>query len=121
MKAMRLAACLAALGCGLAGAQMKASQSGEMCDPCLPPAMKKAAIPKRTATEGPALRAEVEQRLRAPFDAAAREGVLTREQAAGAGLGFIARNFDAIDRRGRGAIRFEDYKAFLKERGAALD
>lgn len=121
MKATRIAAWLAALGCGLAGAQMKTSQSGEMCDPCLPPAMKKLETPKRASTAGPALRAEVEQRLRAPFDAAAREGVLTREQAAAAGLGFIASNFEAIDRRGRGAIRFEDYKAFLKERGAALD
>jgi hypothetical protein len=75
----------------------------------------------RTPTQGTALRAEVEQRLRAPFDAAARDGTLTREQARTAGLGHIATNFDAIDREGRGAIRFEDYKRFLKERGAALD
>ena len=118
---MRLAAVLASLASGCALAAPPAVQIGEMCDPCLPPAMKNVPIPKRTATEGPALRSEVEQRLRSSFDAAAREGVLTREQAAASGLGFIARNFDAIDRAGRGTIRFEDYKAFLKERGAALN
>ena len=118
---MRLVALIAALACGCASAQMKVEQIGELCDPCLPPALKKAPAPKRAGAEGPALRSEVEQRLRAPFDAAAREGVLTREQAAAAGLGFIVRNFEAMDRQGRGAIRFEDYKAFLKERGAALD
>jgi hypothetical protein len=118
---MKIAAWLAALACGCASAQMKVEQSGEMCDPCLPPALKKAPIPKRAATDGAALRSEVEQRLRAPFDAAAREGLLTREQAAAAGLGFIVQNFAAIDRGGRGAIRFEDYRAFLKERGAALN
>jgi hypothetical protein len=117
----KIVAWLAAMASGCALAQPPAVQIGEMCDPCLPPAMKNAPIPKRAATHGPALRGEVEQRLRAPFDAAAREGLLTREQAAAAGLGFIARNFEAIDRTGRGAIRFEDYKAFLKERGAALD
>ena len=118
---MKLLAFVATLACGSAIAQMKAGQAGEMCDPCLPPAMKNAPIPKRAATDGTALKSEVEQRLRAPFDAAAREGLLTREQAAAAGLGFIVQNFDAIDRGGRGAIRFEDYKVFLKGRGAALN
>jgi hypothetical protein len=74
-----------------------------------------------TPTQGAALRAEVEQRLRAPFDAAARDGLLTRDEARAAGLGHVTANFDAIDRDGRGAIRFEDYKRFLRERGAALD
>ena len=117
---MKLAFGVAVLWSGCACA-VQPVQDREMCDPCLPPAVQKAATIKRAPTEGTTLRAEVEQRLRAPFDAAAREGVLTREQAAAAGLGFIARNFDAIDRAGRGAIRFEDYKAFLRERGAALD
>jgi hypothetical protein len=112
---------LAALWSGCAFAQAPAAQVREMCDPCVPPALKNVPVPKRASAEGPALRSEVEQRLRAPFDAAAREGVLTRDQAAAAGLGFIVRNFAAIDRAGRGSIRFEDYKAFLKERGAALD
>ena len=117
---MKLAILLAALWSGSAVAA-PAVQTGELCDPCVPPALRNAPTPKRASAEGAALRSQVEQRLRAPFDAAAREGVLTREQAAAAGLGFIVRNFDAIDRGGRGAIRFEDYKAFLTERGAALD
>ena len=102
-------------------AQAPAIRHGELCDPCLPPAVKKSVPAERTPTQGAALRAEVEQRLRVPFDAAARDGLLTREQARAAGLGHIMTNFDAIDREGRGAIRFEDYKRFLKERGAALD
>jgi hypothetical protein len=90
-------------------------------DPWVPPTVRKSAVAKTAPTKGPELRAEIEQRLRAPFDAAARDGVLTREQAAAAGLGLIVQNFDSIDRGGRGAIRFEDYKRFLKERGAQLD
>ena len=118
---MKLAIWVAALWSGCALAQAPAVQIGEMCDPCLPPPLRSLPVPKRASAEGPALRSEVERRLRAPFDAAATEGLLSREQAAAAGLGFIARNFGAIDRAGRGSIRFEDYKAFLKDRGAALD
>lgn len=117
----RLIALVAALWTMNTFAQAPAIRQGEMCDPCVPPSVRKAMPVARTPTRDAALRAEVEQRLRAPFDAAAREGLLTREQAVAAGLGHIAGNFDAIDRERRGAIRFEDYKRFLKERGAALD
>ena len=102
-------------------AQAPTVRYGELCDPCVPPAVRKSLSVQREPSQGAALRAEVESRLRGPFDTAARDGLLTREQAQAAGLGFIARNFDAIDRQGSGAIRFEDYKRFLKERGAALD
>jgi hypothetical protein len=118
---LRLLLLAAAVSSAGAFAQAPAIRHGELCDPCLPPAVKKSVPAERTPTEGAALRAEVEQRLRAPFDAAARDGLLTREQARAAGLGHIATNFDAIDREGRGAIHFEDYKRFLRERGAALD
>jgi len=111
----------AALWIANAAAQAPAVRHGELCDPCVPPAVSKSISVDHAPTRGAALRAEVEQRLRAPFDAAAVQGLLTREQAQAAGLGFVARHFDAIDREGRGAIRFEDYKRFLKERGAALD
>jgi len=117
----RLVVIAASLWTTNAFAQAPAIRHGELCDPCLPPAVKKSVPADRTPTQGTALRGEIEQRLRAPFDAAARDGLLTREQARAAGLGHIATNFDAIDREGRGAIRFEDYKRFLKERGAALD
>jgi hypothetical protein len=46
---------------------------------------------------------------------------LTRQQANAAGLGFVARHFDQIDRQKAGAVRFEDVKRFLIERGAQLD
>lgn len=118
---LRLLVLAAALWSANAFAQAPATRHGELCDPCLPPAVKKSVPAEHTPTQGVALRAEVEQRLRTRFDAAARDGLLTREQARAAGLGHIATNFDAIDRDGRGAIRFEDYKRFLKERGAALD
>jgi hypothetical protein len=91
-----------------------------MCDPCRPPQAKRES-PEMPATEGAALRAQVERKLRADFEAAATGGALTREQATAAGLGFIASHYGEIDRGGRGSIRFEDYKRFLKSRGAALE
>ena len=115
-----LAFLLSSAACAALG-QAPATKPQGLVDPWVPPAVRKDAAGEAPAPQGKALRAEIEQRLRAPFDAAARDGVLTREQAAAAGLGFIARNFDAIDRRGAGVIRFEDYKRFLKERGAQLD
>ena len=121
MTRRRILVLAASLWIANANAQAPAVRHGELCDPCVPPAVRKSLTVERVSTQGPALRAEVEQRLRAPFDAAAVQGLLTRDEAQAAGLGFIARNFDAIDRDGRGAIRFEDYKAFLKQRGAALD
>ena len=118
---MRWLAMVAVLWSASAMAQSQAVQIGETCDPCVPPSLRKALPVERNATQGAALRDEVEQRLRAPFEAAARDGMLTREQANAAGLGFIVRHFDAMDRSGQGAIRFEDYKRFLRERGAALN
>ncbi|MGZ5106303.1 MAG: hypothetical protein ACXWHB_17265, partial [Usitatibacter sp.] len=67
-----------------------------------------------------ALDAQVEEMLRADFEKSATQGALTREAARAAGLGFVAENFDAIDAARRGAVRFEDLKRFLKERGARL-
>ena len=91
------------------------------CDPCAPSVRAKSAATAQPPSQGAALRAQVEGKLRATFEAAAVDGWLTREQAAAAGLGAIAQGFDAIDRARRGAIRFEDYKRYLKARGAALD
>jgi hypothetical protein len=107
-----------------AQSQPKATMEVPMLDPWVPPLVRKnAAATAPVPTEGAALRAQVERKLRASFDAAAATsgGTLTREQARAGGLGFIANNFDAIDRDARGAVSFGDYKRFLKERGAALD
>ena len=89
-------------------------------EPWVPPAVAKSAQALPAPKRGAELRAEVERKLRADFDAAAPGGTLTREQARAAGLGFITRHFDAIDRRGSGVVRFEDYRAFLKSRGGYL-
>lgn len=70
-----------------------------------------------------ALREQVERKLRQTFDAADidRSSTLTRAQANAAGLGYITRHFDEIDRQKAGAVRFDDVKRFLRERGAQLD
>ncbi|MGZ5038554.1 MAG: S10 family peptidase [Usitatibacter sp.] len=87
-------------------------------DPWVPPQLAGAVLPKKTRAA--ALDAQVEEMLRADFEKSATQGALTREAARAAGLGFVAENFDAIDAARRGAVRFEDLKRFLKERGARL-
>ncbi len=91
-------------------------------DPWVPPELRKAA-PAAAAPQGAALRAQVERKLKAGFDAADvnGSGTLTREQARAAGLGYIARHFDEIDRQRAGAVSFDDVKRFLRGRGAQLD
>jgi hypothetical protein len=90
-------------------------------DPWVPPESRKpsAAAP----TEGAALRAQVERKLKQAFDTAdvSHTGSLTRQQASSAGLGFVAKHFDEIDRQKIGAVRFDDVKRFLVARGAQLD
>jgi carboxypeptidase C (cathepsin A) len=97
-----------------------ATLEAPLLDPWVPPQLAKSYSPP---TRGAELRAQVERKLRAGFDSADPKGVgtITREQAAAAGLGFIARDFDAIDRRRSGAVTFDDLKAFLREQGAKLD
>lgn len=90
-------------------------------DPWVPPESRKAST--ATPTEGAALRAQVERKLKLAFDAAdvGHTGSLTREQANAAGLGFVAKYFDEIDRQKSGTVRFDDVKRFLVARGAQLD
>ena len=87
-------------------------------DPWIPPQLKRSE--DYVETRGDALRAQVERKLRAQFDAAdpARVGHVTREQAQAAGLGYVARNFEAIDRSRSGLIRFEDVLRYLDEASA---
>ena len=100
----------------------KAAAEVPLLDPWVPPAVREKAVIQAVPTEGAALRAQVEAKLRARFDAVAgKGGMLTREQAAGGGLGAVARDFDAIDKRATGRVSFEDYKQYLRSRGAALD
>jgi hypothetical protein len=90
-------------------------------DPWVPPELRKPA--PTPATQGADLRAQVERKLKAGFDAADvnRSGTVTRDQARAAGLGYIVKHFDNIDRQRAGAVSFEDVKRFLRGRGAQLD
>jgi hypothetical protein len=102
-----------------AGAQQnKAEAEVPMLDPWVAPqVVEKARLAPVPATEGETLRAQVRAKLKRRFDgAAAPDGTLTAAQARSAGLGAIADQFGAIDRAGRGAIRFEDYERFLELR-----
>jgi uncharacterized protein (DUF1800 family) len=99
-------------------ADAAAALQAPLCDPCVPPGLRNAQpLPQ---TSGAALRAQVEQKLRARFEAAdtLHTGALTREQARAAGLGVVARNFDRIDRTGSGKVTFADLMQYLRARGA---
>jgi carboxypeptidase C (cathepsin A) len=89
-------------------------------DPYVPPEVAKAAAARVPFED---LRVTVTRKLKGSFDAADKSGTgtLTRAQAEAAGLGFVAANFDAIDRARRGSVTFEDLKQFLREQGAKLD
>jgi hypothetical protein len=90
-------------------------------DPWVPPELRTPA--PTPAPRGAALRAEVERKLKAGFDRADvdRSGTVTRDQARAAGLGYIVKHFDDIDRQRAGAVSFDDVKRFLRGRGAQLD
>jgi hypothetical protein len=116
----RLSRFLPALVLAVAGAASAAEPAiqGPLCDPCVPPALRN--VPPAPATEGAALQAQVERKLRASFEAAdvQRTGALTRVQAEAAGLGVVAKNFDRIDTAKTGRVTFEDLKRYLRARGA---
>jgi len=109
---------LATAPAGAQGVRTSASMQAPMCDPCVPPALRNGAPAPQT--EGAALQAQVERKLRQSFDAAdvERTGTLTREQARAAGLGVVANNFDQIDTAKTGKVTFEDVKRYLRSRGA---
>lgn len=113
-----VASALLALALPVAAQHGKAVSEVPMLDPWVPAEVReKAAAAPYVATEGAALNEQVRAKLKRRFDAAAGPaGTLTREQARSAGLGAIADRFDAIDRAGRGAVRFEDYERFLELR-----
>jgi len=118
----RIAACIVVAAIALGNALPATAQTMEtpMLDPWVPPTLRKAA--PRPPAGGEALRAEVERKLRADFDAAdvERAGTLTREQARAAGLGYIVKSFDRIDAAGTGRVAFDDVKRYLRSNGAHL-
>jgi hypothetical protein len=109
----RLAPLLAALGL-----QAQAA-TPVLRDPMLPEALRHTRPAE--ATRGAALQAQVEARLRARFMAAdpQRLGHITRGQAQAAGLGYVVRDFDQIDRVGHGSVSWAQVRAHLAERARA--
>ncbi len=103
------------------GAMPPAVFESSVRDPAIPESLQQ--LTPVPPTQGAALAAQVEERLREQFESAPqakRAGLLTRDQARAAGLGFVADNFDAIDVNHTGAVSFEDVKAFMRSRGAKL-
>ena len=114
------AAAVIAAAAGVPLPAAAATMETPMLDPWVPPALRKAA--PRPPAAGDALKAEVERKLRADFEAADVEhaGTLTREQARAAGLGYIVKRFDRIDAAGTGRVAFDDVKHYLRSQGAGL-
>jgi hypothetical protein len=111
---------VAACGWHLGAAAQQALLQTPLRDPWVPPHAGKP-VP-RAATQNAELRAQAEQKLRAAFEAAdvERAGSVTQAQAQAAGLGIVANNFATIDTRRAGRVTFEDFKRFLRTRGADL-
>lgn len=123
IRARLAAAVLACVGpcVALAADYPAARVETPLLDPYVPPAARPHAV--APPTTGATLDAQVEAKLARAFVAAdvSRSGSLTREQARAAGLGYVVRHFDAIDRSRSGTVRFDDVKRFLRERGAKLN
>jgi hypothetical protein len=119
--AILCAALLVWVPCAAGGEPLSVGAQQPMRDPWVPPESRPTSV--SPPTEGAALRAQVERKLKQAFDAADvnQTGSLTRRQASAAGLGFVARHFDEIDRHRSGVIRFDDVKRYLVEHGAQLN
>jgi hypothetical protein len=91
-----------------------AAQGQIGADAQLPPALRNRPADTPPAA-GAALRAQALAKLEAQFRAADTDGnrSLSREEAKG--FGFVARHFDAIDTRGRGAVTFDDLRSYLTQ------
>jgi hypothetical protein len=101
----------ALLATGTVGAQTNPGPG-----PYLPP--DKRTPSSEPAASGPALRMQAIQKLKQRFEQADLDGNgrLTRDEASKAGLGFVVQHFDEIDSAHRGAVSFDELKAYLVER-----
>jgi len=88
-------------------------------DPALPEALRHTR--PAPASEGATLQSQVDAKLRSRFEAAdtTSQGHISRAQAEAAGLGFVARHFDAIDSGGHGSVSWAQVQAYLALRAAA--
>jgi len=92
--AILCAAMLVMAPCGAAGAEpLSVGAQQPLRDPWVPPESRPTSV--TPPSEGAALRAQVERKLKQAFDAAdvGQTGSLTRQQASAAGLGFVVRHF----------------------------
>lgn len=100
---------------GTAGAAAQAqAQAPVGADAQLPPALRNRPADASPAA-GAALRAQALAKLEAQFRAADLDGnrTLSREEAKG--FGFVSTHFDAIDTRHRGAVSFDELRAYLEQ------
>ena len=107
MKTMHLFLLMAGAA-SAAGAQAPISADGRV-----PQALR--TRPAETPTTGATLRAQAMAKLEAQFRAADVDanGSLSPEEAQA--FGFVARHFQAIDTARRGAVTFEDLRAYLAQ------
>ena len=110
-------ACALALALGPAATFADSTEPGRietpMRDPWVPPEVRAKVTKLPPETQGAELQAQVDKKLRARFDAVAKNGRLTREQAREGGLGSIADRFDSIDTAGRGYVTYDEYRHYL--------
>jgi hypothetical protein len=109
---------------GLIAAALLASVAAGAATPVLrDPALPEALRHTRPAppSEGVVLQAQVEAKLRGRFEAAdvSGQGHISRAQAEAAGLGFVARHFNAIDSGGHGSVSWAQVQAYIAQRAAA--
>jgi hypothetical protein len=94
---------------GVAGA---ASAQGPIgVDAQVPEALRNR--PAASAATGEALRAQALSKLEGQFRTADLNGDGRLSQEEAKGFGFVARHFDAIDTGRRGAVTFDDFRAYL--------
>lgn len=113
-----LALCALAAGAARA-AEPPASASAPVVahpDPYVPPARRLRASEPGAA--GPALRHQTLEKMRQRFKDADLDGSgsLSADEARRAGMGFVVKHFDQIDRNHAGQITFNDLQAFLAQR-----
>lgn len=98
---------------GTAGAAAAQAQAPVGADAQLPPALRNRPADASPAA-GAALRAQALAKLEAQFRAADldKDHQLSREEAKG--FGFVSTHFDAIDTRRRGAVSFDELRAYLE-------
>ena len=96
----------------LSAAAPAAAQAPIGVDAQVPPALRnRPAEPPPAA--GAALRVQALAKLEAQFRAADLDGNGSLSPEEAKGFGFVARHFDAIDAGRRGAVTFDDLRAYL--------